>query len=146
MRRRKLFLTTYIPLLLPGYVASSSSARSGPIYEDIDRMCTYRGAPPPPPPPDQLASSSSSTSNRLPPRISHHHHQSHQHLIPNSPPAPPPPGQREGGGGGRRVLRGGDGEQVRDSTTFICVRPLQLHEGLCSLLWAVLIGESCTFL
>ena len=25
---------------------SSASQRSGPIYEDIDRMCTYRGSPP----------------------------------------------------------------------------------------------------
>ncbi len=40
------------PLLL--YEPSGSSTRSGPIYEDIDRMCTYRGAPPPPLPPNHL--------------------------------------------------------------------------------------------
>jgi len=39
---------TQLPHLYePGY--SAGSVRSGgPIYEDIDRMCTYRGAPPPP--------------------------------------------------------------------------------------------------
>ena len=35
------------------YEPGSSVGSGGPIYEDIDRMCTYRGPPPPPPPAPQ---------------------------------------------------------------------------------------------
>lgn len=87
---------TSLTLYEPG---GSSSTYSGPIYEDIDRMCTYRGSPPlrgkkrdvlasertycnvqpPPPPPNKNSESGESTSTASPPH---------------------PPRSHNGGGGG----------------------------------------------
>ena len=47
-----------------GYEGGGSTSTGGPIYEDIDRMCTYRGSPP-----------EMSNAPRLPPPGLHHQHQ-----------------------------------------------------------------------